>query len=355
MWEFVVVGAGPAGTRFAHQVATAGHDVLVLERGEIGTPLACSGHVSRDLWAYTDETARAALLQHEIGEARFYLTDQPTDGYRFHTNGTISDVIDRVGLDQHLATRAQAAGATIRDQRSVIAVDEHTDNVEITARGPTGLEQYQAQMVVGCDGPRSRVRSELGLPTPKKLLHGVFGHTTTPDHDPGVDVHLTVPGLFAWRIPRGDAGCEYGVAMPPGAAIQERFRQHLNAHDVDPDAVKTRSGLIPIGPPKTVTSDRGILIGDAAGQTKPFTGGGIIYGLTCADHAAATVDPWDPASTQQYEQAWRSALGWEVRLGELLRRAYQLPTPLRQIGLRMVSGEIDVHMDRPSTVLPGRN
>ncbi len=353
MREFVVVGAGPAGSHFARRAADAGHDVLVLERGTIGRPLACSGHVSRDLWEFV-EGAREDLLQHEIGEARFHLDEQPEDGYPFRVSGSISDVIDRVKLDQTLAERAQAAGADVRDQQHVISVDEGPDSVTVTARGPDGIEEFHTRIVVGSDGPRSRVRRELGLSPPSRLLHGVFGYESTPDHDPGVDVHLTTPGLFAWRIPRGAAGCEYGIAAPPGADVRTRFHRHLRAHEVDPSAIETYAGGIPIGPPPTVTSERGLLIGDAAGQTKPFTGGGIVYGLTCAEHAATTVDPWEPDSLDRYERAWRRDIGPDIRLGEVIRRAYRLPTPIRRLGLRLFSGSIDVEMDRPASLIPGR-
>ncbi|TKX52571.1 FAD-binding protein, partial [Halorubrum sp. SP3] len=50
MYDFIVVGAGPPGSRFAYHAATEGYDVALLEKGEVGQPLACSGHVSTDLW-----------------------------------------------------------------------------------------------------------------------------------------------------------------------------------------------------------------------------------------------------------------------------------------------------------------
>jgi electron-transferring-flavoprotein dehydrogenase len=98
-----------------------------------------------------------------------------------------------------------------------------------------------------------------------------------------------------------------------------------------------------------VTASRVFLLGDAAGQTKPFTGGGILYGMTAADHAARTIDPGRPATLARYESAWRDDLETEIRLGHWLRRAYSLPEPLQRLGLRALSGEIAVHMDRPTS------
>jgi flavin-dependent dehydrogenase len=109
------------------------------------------------------------------------------------------------------------------------------------------------------------------------------------------------------------------------------------------------SGAIPIGPPDSVTAERTFLLGDAAAQTKPFTGGGILYGMTAADVAARAIDPTDPATLAEYDRGWRAELGREIRLGSWVRRAYSLPNPLQRLGLRLLSGEIGVHMDRPST------
>ena len=202
-------------------------------------------------------------------------------------------------------------------------------------------------MLAGCDGPTSRVRQSVGLAGPSEQLHGVLGFTETPDAGDRVDVHLTAPTFFAWRIPRGDAGVEYGLAAPPGAAVPALFDQLIAAYDAAPE--RRCSGAIPIGPPDSVTTDRVFLIGDAAAQTKPFTGGGILYSMTAADIAASTIDPGVPATLETYETQWRDELATEIRLGAAIRRCYSLPEPVQRLGLRALGGEIGVHMDRPSS------
>lgn len=351
MWEFIVVGAGPAGTRFARQAARAGHSVLVLEAGTIGRPLACSGHVSHDLWEYTGPV-RESLVQNEISKARFHVggPDEATRSYQYYRDAPISTTIDRIGLDRHLAERARAAGATIKSHHSVFGVTETADHVAVDVRTPEGTTTVRGRMLAGCDGATSRVRSALGLPEPGELLNGVFGHDPRPDHGAGVDVHLDVPGLFGWRIPRGEAGVEYGIATKPAAAT-DQFDRFVAGYDATLEWQK--SGAIPIGPPESVTTERSFLLGDAAGQTKPFTGGGIVYALTAADIAARTITPWDTESVARYETAWREELQTEIRLGALLRRAYELPRPIQRLGLAVTAGEIDVHMDRPTSLLSG--
>ena len=84
MYDFLVVGAGPSGSRFARSAAERGHDVLVLESGEIGRPLACSGHVSLDVWEFVPDSARERLQQHEIYGARLHLGRAATRPYPFY-------------------------------------------------------------------------------------------------------------------------------------------------------------------------------------------------------------------------------------------------------------------------------
>jgi digeranylgeranylglycerophospholipid reductase len=348
MHDFVVVGAGPAGSRFARRAAETGRDVLAFEQGVVGEPLACSGHVSTDVWEFTPEGAREDLLQNEIYGARFRLGGPDSDPYPFYKDTVISNVIDRVGLDRWLAEAARDAGADLRENHTVTGVEEHRDHVEVTVRGPDGVETHRARMVAGADGPQSKVRTEVGLPESGELLHGVLGFEETADQQDFVDVHLTVPGFFAWRIPRGEAGVEYGLAAEPGAEVGEWFDAFTDSYGAG--TTNRCSGLIPIGPPDSVTSRRAFLLGDAAAQTKPFTGGGIRYGMVAADHAAETIDPRRPETLADYETAWRGDLGREIRLGAWIRRAYSLPTAVQRIGLALFSGEIGVHMDEPSTL-----
>ncbi|QCC46548.1 geranylgeranyl reductase family protein [Halobellus limi] len=347
MYDFAVVGVGPAGARFARRAAESGHDVVAFEQGTVGTPLACSGHVSTDIWEYVPEDAKAGLLQNRVYGARFHVGGPDSAAYPFYKREEISNVIDRVELDRTLADCAREAGADVREEHTVVDVDERHDGVELTVSNAGGTETVRAKMVAGCDGPTSRVRRQCGLPEPAEILHGVLAFDPDPDDGDFVDVHLTAPRFFAWRIPRGDAGVEYGLAAPPGRSVNDLFDRLTDAYGVETEHFC--SGAIPIGPPERVHSRRAFLLGDAAAQTKPFTGGGILYGMTAADCAARTVDPDDPGTLREYESAWRSELSREIALGHWLRRAYSLPEPVQRLGLRTLSGEIGVHMDRPTS------
>jgi len=348
MYDFAVVGVGPAGARFAREAAATGHDVIAFEKGTIGTPLACSGHVSTDIWEYVPDGAVTDLRQNTIYGARFHVGGPQTDPHPFYKREAVSNVIDRVDLDRTLATAARSCGADIREEHTVTNIDERHDRVTLTVSHSGDKETFRARMVAGCDGPVSRVRRQAGLPEPDELLHGVLAFDSTPDTADFVDVHLTAPEFFAWRIPRGEAGVEYGLAAPPNESVSALFDRLTDAYDVETE--QFCSGAIPIGPPSRVHTRRVFLIGDAAAQTKPFTGGGILYGMTAADAAVATIDPDDPATLRDYDRAWREELSNEIELGHWIRRAYSLPPTVQRAGLRALSGEIAVHMDRPTSL-----
>ena len=99
-----------------------------------------------------------------------------------------------------------------------------------------------------------------------------------------------------------------------------------------------------------MTSDRVFLVGDAAAQTKPFTGGGILYGMRCSDIASECIDVDDPSSLQMYEEEWRSELSDEIMLGRLIEKFYSLPSMVQKPALKLFQGRIGVHMDMPSTL-----
>jgi flavin-dependent dehydrogenase len=303
--------------------------------------------VSRDLWDFLPADAPETLRQNEITGARFHLGDPPEHTYPFYREDPISNAIDRVGLDRLLADLAVEAGAAVRTNHTVTSLDPGPESISLRVRGPDGPEEIEAALVVGADGPQSTVRRELGLPEPDELLVGALQHVPDPDHGDFVDVTLSVPSFFGWRIPRGEAGVEYGLAAPPDYDVIGHLDRWLDREDANRGP--RFGGHIPIGPPDRTHTDRAILLGDAAAQTKPFTGGGILYGLRAAEIAAETLDPADP-DTAAYDRAWRAELGTEIRLGHWIRTGYDLPEPLQRVGLRAFSGEIGVHMDEPTSL-----
>lgn len=342
--DLIIVGAGPVGSHLAKKMAERGEDVLVIERSEeVGKPLACSGHVSPDIWDFVPEGSRERLEQNRIRGARFH-TESGFE-YPFYMHETVSYVIDRVELDRLKAEEAEKAGVEIHLGETVEEVEENEDSVTVR----TGREEYEARMVAGCDGASSKVRDETGLPDPDHFYQGILCFSDEKDSQDFVDVFLEVPEFFGWRIPRGDS-VEYGAAVPKGEEPMKWLNSITEKYIGKDERRNMCAGAIPIRPPETVTSERVFLVGDAAGQTKPFTGGGIIYGMRCAEAAGRTIDLDEPETLEDYEQSWRSQLGRDIWLGGFIESFYSRPEMLQRIGMTIFEGEIGVHMDKPTSL-----
>lgn len=344
MKDVIVVGAGPVGTQLAKNYAEKGLDVLVLERSsEVGKPLACSGHVSPDIRSFLSDEEFQDIYQNEINEARFHSGGRQ---YRFYRDETVSYVIDRVGLDRKKAEQARKAGAKITLEATVTDVTEEEDKVIVE----TEEASYESKILAGCDGASSTVRDSTDLPEPDHFYQGILCFTDEEDSSDYVDVVLEVPEFFGWRIPREDS-VEYGAAVPKGENPMKWLEKVTEKFDItEDDRRDICAGAIPIRPPEKVSSNRVFLVGDAAGQTKPFTGGGILYGMRCSDIAAEKIDPKAP-DMQAYEETWRENLGKDILLGNFIEKIYSMPGPLQRLGMWFFQGEIGVHMDRPTSLL----
>jgi len=342
MRDLIIVGAGPAGSQLAKGFSEKGADVLIIERSEeVGQPLACSGHVSPDIKNFLSDKEFQNILQNRIKGAKFHAGGD----YTFYRDEPVSYVIDRVKFDKKKALQAQEAGAELKTGETVEKVEEKENKVIVE----TDKESYNAEMVAGCDGASSRVRGEVGLPEPDHFYQGVLCFTDEKDSSDHVDVTLEVPSFFGWRIPRTDS-VEYGAAVPRGEEPMKWLEKITERFDVH-EKRNICAGAIPIGPADEVTTERVFLVGDAAAQTKPFTGGGILYGMRAANEAVENVDLGQPGSLQEYEDAWRQELGNEIKLGGLIESFYSMPELLQRPVLRFFQGEIGVHMDRPTSLL----
>lgn len=344
MKDLIIVGAGPVGSHLAEKMSEKGKDVMIIERSsEVGKPLACSGHVSPDIWDFVPENSEKRLEQNQIKGARFH-TEKEAE-YPFYKNETVSFVIDRVELDKLKAEEAEKAGAELHLGETVEKVQEKQDRVVVE----TDQDIYEARMVAGCDGASSKVRDETNLPEPDHFYQGILCFSNEDDSQDFVDVFLDVPSFFGWRIPRGDS-VEYGAAVPRGEE-PVKWLNKVTDRFIDREEQKNIcAGAIPINPPEKVTANRVFLVGDAAGQTKPFTGGGILYGMRCAEIASHEIDVTDTSTLQNYEKEWRNEIGNEIRLGSFIERFYSTPEPIQRLGLGFFQGEIGVHMDKPTSL-----
>ena len=147
------------------------------------------------------------------------------------------------------------------------------------------------------------------------------------------------PGFFAWLVPISAQRALVGLMSRrnPAFYLRKLMSSLVAQGKVAPAEVEFSYGGIPLKPPARTYSERLIVVGDAAGQVKPTTGGGIYYGLLCADIAADTLhqtlasNVLSAKSLADYERKWRGKLGRELRIGYWARRLYE----------RLSDGQID--------------
>jgi digeranylgeranylglycerophospholipid reductase len=311
MHDVAVVGAGPAGLRAAALLRARGLDVAVLEEhGSIGEPVQCSGLVSANIRRLV-RLPRECVL-HSVRGAVIH-----SGGTRLTLSkkGTAAYVVDRALFDRHLAGEAGSVlrGCGVRGMRvtgSGIRLS--------TSRGAFGSE-----VVVGADGPNSLVARHFGS-RPRELLQGIIAIARERDHSDMVELFVDkalAPEGFLWRIPRGDS-VEYGMW-----SRSVSFGRLEGFFGLGP-GYERRGGLIPLGPGRTCF-ERALLVGDAAGQVKPWSGGGVVYGLVAAGMAAQTIweafehHDFSERSLSAYEARWKDGLGTGIGIGMLGRRVFE--------------------------------
>jgi len=139
------------------------------------------------------------------------------------------------------------------------------------------------------------------------------------------------PGFFAWLVPTSPGKSLAGLLSRSNPDLHLRnFLSSLTAQGkITSPAVRISYGGIPLTPLPRTCGERVLAVGDAAGQVKPTTGGGIYYGLLCAEIAANTIheaiasDDLSAKMLGRYEKAWKKTLGRELKVDYYARKLYE--------------------------------
>ena len=349
--DVIVVGAGPAGNNTALSLARNGYSVTVIDwRTDIGNKV-CTGIIGQ-------ECARRfpidpELIHREAYSARVVVPSAPT--VRFDTVTPKAKIIDRVAYVAAFAHRAQSAGARYLLGHRVVKVNRDSRKVTVT----TEQGVYHARCLVLAAGFGSSLTRQLGLGSVPDHVAGVQALVATSEVDE-VEVHLghdVAPGFFAWLAPTAP-----GRALV-GLMTRRKAPEFLAAFISRQTALGRITSVIdepacwavPLRPLKRTYSDRVLVVGDAAGQVKPTTGGGIFYSLLCSEIAADTLahcldeDGLSAGKLGQYQRRWRQLLSHELEVGYSARRLFEFLSD-RQIGaLTRQAVAAGVHTDLTSS------
>jgi geranylgeranyl reductase family protein len=296
--DVIVVGAGPCGSFTALNLARLGRSVTVFEEhSQIGVPSHCSGHLSmKGLKQLGLHPLPPEIVENTFYGANFY--SPKGNKFSVHFSQPVTCAVDRAMFDKYIAEKAQDAGAIYRLNTRVEALILKNAFAEgALVKHEETTKNMQASVVVDAEGISSRILNEAGLPRPQKFVKGVEAEVqNVKDAEPDVvDVYLGknyAPGFYAWLIPKKDGKAKVGLAARTGnpkELLQKLMLKHPAASKKLQSARILKATFHPItlgGPTAQAYSNGFLAVGDAASQVKPTTGGGVIFGMTCAQVAA---------------------------------------------------------------------
>lgn len=338
-----VVGAGPAGSIAALSALRRGHKVHISEEhAEAGIPRNCSGLFSKDgLCSLRDYIDYRPFVVNAIRGADIYLAGE---SFSVRRKDAVAFACDRAAMDKELASAAASEGADIAFGERI-----------------SSISRLLSDNIIGADGPLSLIADSFGFPKPKEHVMTLQAQVRHRSEDPSViEMHISrerFPGFFAWVIPHDERTAEFGVGVVAPGNVHSAWKHLLVMKGVD-TLPKPSGFVIPMGARHRCAGRFGkntvLLVGDAAGQVKSTTGGGVVFGGNCA--ALAGRHATDPVG---YELAWRSRFGADLAMHAMLHHymATRSESQLAALGRRIKKTNLDEylsrhgHMDRPTRMV----
>jgi menaquinone-9 beta-reductase len=321
--DVIVVGAGPAGSATAFYLASAGLDVLVLEKSRFPREKVCGdGLAPRAVKALTgmgvplaesDGWVRSKGLRIVGGGGRIELNWPELSSFPGY-----SLVRSRLDFDQILVRHAEKSGARVLEGVNVTGPlrDDRTGRVigvtaNQTSDGEKSERTFRGRVVVAADGNSSRLSVAMGLRKrdDRPLGVAVRSYYTSPRHDDDYleawldlwDGEKLLPG-YGWIFGMGDGTSNVGLGLLNTSeafgnidyrVLLRRWLAGMPAEWGLTEENRTqpvRGAALPMGFNRTPHYTSGVLlVGDAGGMVNPFNGEGIGYALEAGEIAARTI------------------------------------------------------------------
>ena len=312
-YDVVIAGGSISGLMSARQIAKNGHSVLVLEEGfEVGTPDHCGGLVSK-----------SALNDMGIEPTQKVFDSMITSALIFSPNGKQIEinsgkqevtVVNRRELDKQVALQAQQAGAEIRVKSSFKEKTKHGVR--------TSVDEIGCKILVDCRGISALINNQRdGI-----LLSAQYEIYADWITDGKVEVYfdqIKYPGFFAWIIPSGKGVGKVGVAGK-GINVLNTMEQFLKSKGKYSTIRKIFAPIWIKGPIKDFVSTNVVIVGDAAGQAKPTTAGGIyscgMGGFLAGNAITKYLETNEHSDLLQYQKFWHDKFGKEFEKQRLARK-----------------------------------
>lgn len=326
-YDVVVVGGGPAGSVTAKVAAGKGCSVLLIEkRQEIGDPVRCGEACNKDTIGHHIDLD-PKWISAEISGTRLYSPDG-TPIIMSEGAGKPGIMLERKIFDVALARNAAKAGADISVKTSAIGIIKDNKSVSGVKVRSYGEEfDIRSKIVVGADGIESKIGRWAGIDTTLKLKDiETCAQYLMSDIDIDQDFcefimgNSVSPGGYAWIFPKGKRMANVGIGMAGNRTNEmipiDCLKRFANKRFPGGKTIGFVVGGVPTsGPIEKTVVDGLLLVGDAARQSDPITGGGIHNAMECAKMAgdviadAISKKDYSTKILSKYEKEWRSTIG----------------------------------------------
>jgi digeranylgeranylglycerophospholipid reductase len=329
--DVLVIGAGPVGSTAAKHAASGGAKVLLMDKkSEIGAPKRCAEGVSNGGLESLGIEHNPRWITRELDGVRLIAPDGTnvwltSDKVDLPEAGCI---LERKVFDKYMAMDAARAGAEIKIKTLATRMERNDEGFLVDAECMDEKFQIQAKIVIAADGPESRVARWAGLRTavkPKDMESAAQFEMAgvQMENNKCIEFYFgsVAPGGYAWIFPKGDDIANVGLGVLTTITDKSAYEHLLEFVKNCPatqnaQPVELNIGGDPVGGlHKKMATDNLMVVGDAAGQVNPLTGGGIISGMTggmiAGKVAAEAIEENDfsEKKMKKYEKECRETIG----------------------------------------------
>lgn len=315
-FDVVVAGGSVAGLLAAREISAKGHSVLVVEEDyEIGTPEHCGGLVSIAGLKELGVIPFRKTFDHMIESAEISAPNKN----KFLINSKNQKVVEisRRELDKQIAFQAQKNGTVIRVRTSF---------QEITNTGiRTNEGKIDCKIFVDARGVSSLIHKDrTGIIS--SAQYEIYADWIHKGQVKVMFDQKKYPGFFAWIIPSSEGKGKVGIAGK-GVNVAETLDSILEEKGNYSTIRKIFAPIWIKGPIKNFVEDKTVIIGDAAGQAKPTTAGGIFTsgmgGIYAGQAIAKFLKTNNRLDLENYQKRWTDKFGKEFEKQIFARKMLQ--------------------------------
>jgi geranylgeranyl reductase family protein len=323
----------------AYELASLGHKVAVFEQKSVpGLDVCCTGIISTECFQSLNLSPDVILTR--VNSAKFFSPSGRC--LRLETEKTQAYIVNRLLLDTALASKAQSQGAQYFFSSPVIDIIPGKDSVQAETLCSETRKIYQARAVIVANGFRPKLPHKLGLGRIRRFLVGAQAEIEAKNVGE-IEVYFgqkIAPGAFAWLVPTSPNKARVGLLATSQARLHlQRFLNFFFGQGrITNRHAKIEQKAVPIGTLARSYGDRVLVIGDAAGQVKPTTGGGIYFGHLGTQIAVQVLNQALQSDDLSAEQLARYQKLWKMKMCKELSRGYWARWAYTKLGDRQIEG-----------------